>query len=100
MRIFIGCTENHLVGAKKLNELNIKNQKSVAFLLAKKLNQKTPHTVMPWWEKETISDNADFFQRIQDLTEICEFGIFIFSKKNVKPAKSAKNGHSIPPAAD
>lgn len=93
MRIFIGCTTTHLVGTekngtkyinKKLTVENIQKKESIAYLLSKKLQDSTNHTILPWWKEETIPANDDFFQRLQDLTEICEFGIFLFSKENLK----------------
>ena len=99
MRIFIGCTTQHLVGTEKIddkkvnkeiNDENIKSKNSLAFQLYSKLDNETTHKIMPWWNDDVIEINSDFFQRIQDLSNICEFGIFIFSAEDVKGEKNIK----------
>ena len=84
MKIFLGCSTKHLVGlehrVEQINNRHIVEKNSIAFQILEKYKNEIDTEIKPWWDTDTIKAGSDFFRRVLDLSNICDFGIFILSK--------------------
>jgi Predicted nucleotide-binding protein containing TIR-like domain len=88
MKIFIGCSTLHLVGqdsaskTKSITSANLSSTNSIAFQINEKYKNEKDIEIKPWWDDKIVKPGSDFFRRILDLSNICDFGIFILSNDN------------------
>lgn len=97
MKIFIASSTKHLMGDDNYKIRNNEHQKiiyeeyqngiysdgnpkSLVIQIVETIRKSNVHDVKPWWENGVIPYGANILDKLLELTDICNGGIFIFGK--------------------